>query len=48
MKYQRSEILDYTGSIITTFGLCPLFIKSLNYKNLNFDKYILFRNIIIR
>ncbi len=30
-----SEILDYVGSSITALALFPLFIKSLNYRNLN-------------
>ena len=30
-----SEILDYVGSGITALAVFPLFIKSLNYHNLN-------------
>lgn len=37
-----SEILDYVGSSITALALFPLFIKSLNYQNLNLiNKYFL-------
>jgi hypothetical protein len=37
-----SEILDYIGSSITALALFPLFIKSLNYRNLILlNKYFL-------
>jgi hypothetical protein len=37
-----SEILDYVGSGITALALFPLFIKSLNYENLNLiNKYFI-------
>jgi len=37
-----SEILDYVGSGITALAVFPLFIKSLNYHNLNLiNKYFL-------
>ena len=37
-----SDILDYVGSGITALALFPLFIKSLNYENLNLiNKYFI-------
>ena len=37
-----SEILDYVGSGITALAFFPLFVKSLDYQNLNLiNKYFL-------
>ena len=37
-----SEILDYVGSGITALAVLPLFVKSLDYQNLNLiNKYFI-------